>query len=142
MGRSSRRRSSEGQRDDISTSLDPDGLLSEVEDLRTYTPAPTISPAFSVSGVPAQIRDRDLYSIADVYDRTQEFMEYPERLISTPQRAWSSLSSHLGFDVPQRAIRCVRRKIRREVMFSLPRRKRRGGAGARRRRNEWSDVHC
>lgn len=45
------------------------------------------------------------------------------------------------FESPLRVIRCLRRKIRRNVIFALN--KRRKGAGAkRRRRNEYSNVGC
>jgi len=46
----------------------------------------------------------------------------------------------LGFAVPEKVVRCVRRKQRREVIFA----KRRTGAGARSRRSRdmWSNVSC
>lgn len=41
---------------------------------------------------------------------------------------------------PSRIVHCLRRKVRREVMFALD--LRRSGRGGAKRRNEWSDVHC
>lgn len=40
---------------------------------------------------------------------------------------------------PRNVAVCVRRKDRREVLHAL---RRVGRGGGRRRRNEWSDVHC
>lgn len=51
------------------------------------------------------------------------------------------VTSRLGFSVPHDVLVCIRRAMRREVLFAL--KKRKAGAGAkRRRRNAWSDVDC
>lgn len=46
----------------------------------------------------------------------------------------------LGFALPERVMRCVQRKERREVLFA----KRKTGKGARspKRRNYWSAISC
>lgn len=58
------------------------------------------------------------------------------RLVPSRRR----LSSWLHFAIPDRVAICVRRKIRREVLFAnkLTRR----GAGGSKRRNEWSAISC
>jgi len=46
----------------------------------------------------------------------------------------------LGFQLPDKVVRCIRRKSRREVLFALHR----TGKGSRtpKRRNMWSEIHC
>lgn len=46
----------------------------------------------------------------------------------------------LKFPTPKSVIICIRRKIRREVLHAL--RRVGSGGGKKRRRNEWSDIHC
>lgn len=46
----------------------------------------------------------------------------------------------LAFKHPPHVAICVRRKQRREVLFAL--KKTRKGAGAKRKRNFWSDISC
>lgn len=46
----------------------------------------------------------------------------------------------LRFADPQLVAICVRRQVRREVLFAL--RKTRKGSGARRRKNFWSAISC
>lgn len=47
----------------------------------------------------------------------------------------------VGFEQPKGVAICVRRKVRREVLFAKNR-SRKGAAAAHRRRTEWSDVKC
>lgn len=90
------------------------GQLSDFEDNRRWSPF-KFSDAVSVGGNPAPTR----------------------RL---PPSRWSPPPA-IGFDDPRTAIRCVRRKQRREVIFA--KNKRRKGAGARRRRRDFfSNVRC
>lgn len=49
-------------------------------------------------------------------------------------------SLKLGFAVPEKVARCVRRKTRREVMFAT--RQTGKGARSRRKRDYWSNVRC
>jgi len=51
------------------------------------------------------------------------------------------LPHQVSFRVPDKVALCVRRKVRKEVMFAT-KKAGRGGAKARYRRNAWSDVKC
>lgn len=51
------------------------------------------------------------------------------------------LPHQVSFRVPDKVAICVRRKVRKEVMFAT-KKAGRGGAKARHRRNAWSDVKC
>lgn len=121
------------------------------QDLRQFDPEGELSSPSTVVGTVSNIsRPGDIgwevRKLRDQYDRVREFMEYPERLA---RQAKSSLPGYAAirgnferFNAPRHVAECVRRKIRRSVMFSMPARKRRKGAGARRRRDSWSDIHC
>lgn len=111
------------------------------QDLRQWSPE-VITPSDTVGTQSNISRPGDAsYDWRRVVERTREFMEFPERMASvvTPE---VHIRAPEFFRYPERVIECVKRKVRREVMFSLPKRKRRKGAGARRRRDEWSDIHC
>lgn len=56
------------------------------------------------------------------------------------QRARSFSRGVFRFAIPNKVAVCVRRKRRREVLHALKRTRK--GAGARKRRNYWSDVSC
>ncbi|UDN67494.1 hypothetical protein [robinz microvirus RP_32] len=57
------------------------------------------------------------------------------RVVATAQKL-----SALRFADPRFVAVCVRRKIRKEVLFAL--RKTRKGGGARKHKNFWSDISC
>lgn len=64
------------------------------------------------------------------------------RMMESGTTPSSSSSGQRRFNSPRQVLECVKRKTRREVMFTLPKRKRRAGAGAKRRRDPWSNIHC
>lgn len=102
--------------DDIVRLARPVPLI-EVEDLRRFHPTPLFRPSMSIVQAKPSI---------DVK---------PSRLVRT-----APLSARAAFDEPHKVVVCVRRKVRREVLFA----KRKTGRGARspKRRNLWSDVKC
>lgn len=102
-----------------------------VQDLRRFDPTDAI-PQDLVGRVAEVGRP-----VVDLAARTREFMEYPERLA---KQTLKPLQNY--FSKPFEALECARRAIRREVMFALPPDKRRKGAGARRRRDEYSELKC
>lgn len=55
-------------------------------------------------------------------------------------RRIGTLPHQVAFAQPKQVSVCVRRKTRREVLFAKQRTRK--GSGARRTRNEWSDVKC
>lgn len=104
-------------------------VLSVIEDRRTFHPL------------------REARPVATLSRRDQRRLV--ERPINRPVRDKDRPLSYvdpfpalrLGFAVPEKVVRCVRRKQRREVLFAV----RKTGAGSRaryRRRDEWSDVSC
>lgn len=125
-----RGKSSRGQRDDISPSLAellaplqyPQPLVSplipsdnwqEIDDRRTFNPERAYRPALSFSGGQA-----------------------PTNRIPASDKRWSTI----GFNDPDFAVICARRKSRREVIFA--KRRHRRGRGGSRRRNWYSEVKC
>lgn len=98
------------------TEILPKSLFSSVEDNRSWTPTPS---ARYFTGSPARVTER------------------PRRSPYNP----FLMRGDLSFVNPDRVIRCVRRRVRREVIFAHN--QQRKGSGARnRRRNEWSSIHC
>lgn len=138
------------QRDDNSTSLaDIDRLLLEplsplpdldpFEDLprqavltdnRRWSPDPQ---PLDLVGRQAVVGMRGEFNQADNVSRMME-------LGQTPRQSRERYNAR-AFRDPRYAEECVRRKERREVIMSDSR-KRKRGAGARRRRDEFSDIHC
>lgn len=63
------------------------------------------------------------------------------RLKIAPAQKRGKLPSRISFNIPKHVAVCVRRKIRKEVIFASGK----GGKGGRKapyRRNYWSDVRC
>lgn len=50
-------------------------------------------------------------------------------------------SMRLGFMIPEKVVKCIRRKNRREVIFALNKQGK-GSRSFRRRRDEFSDISC
>lgn len=93
--------------------------LRVVEDRRTFHPLGRSRPVRVFSGHPVQ----------------------PLVPAAPRRRPGAALPARIGFPHPGRTVLCVRRAVRREVLFA------KGGAGgrasrARKRRNQWSDVKC
>lgn len=60
------------------------------------------------------------------------------RIVLRKANFGKTLPSRLGFAVPEKVVRCVRRKQRKEVLIA----KRRSGRGSAKRFDFWSDVSC
>lgn len=120
--------------------LDDFSSLQDIQDLRLFSPEAPFQAPRSVSTLPLRVGRPGEFGVRA--DRTREFMEHPSRMARQQNAPLRWAHSAQFVSDPVNAVHCVRRKVRREVMFSLPRRKRSKGAGAKRRRNEWSDVNC
>lgn len=59
---------------------------------------------------------------------------------SSHRKVTGSRFQSIGFDNPEKVVRCARRSSRREVIFA--KRLQRRGRGGSRRRNYWSNVKC
>jgi len=104
----------------------------------------------SVSTVPAQQVEPSLAET--LYDAISDLRRYhPQTLFRAPHAAVRKATRSVigpGFAqvraaLPDRIGICVRRKIRREVLFALNIKSRgRRGGGKRRHRNQYSKVHC
>lgn len=93
-------------------------LFQEIEDRRTFHPEALFRPPMDVAAKPAG------------YRRQQN-----------PNATRRGNTIHnISFDAPQKALVCVRRKTRREVIFA--KKKHRKGAGSGRRRNFLSNIRC
>lgn len=148
-GRGSRGRSwsewTAAKRDDLTTSLGRFGLLSpsyrpgfpslvEVEDGRSWHPDP----------------DRGAVTIGGRWARV---VVHPRPIVARTKPLWAWKGMPIGlqppvglrFESPLKVVTCVRRKVRREVIFALDRQRSRksGGRGGRRYRRTWrSNIGC
>lgn len=109
----------------------PENFYSEVEDNRRWHPEPP-ARGKTVSGGRPRI----------VVKRGPNGRPLKSKIkYLTPSAAASSVTSRLGYAVPRNIISCIRRAMRREIIFALKKQKK--GAGARRRRrNEKSNIDC
>lgn len=112
------------------------GPFIEVEDGRTYNPVDPSFRSLTIGGSIARI------NVAKVVVHKRPVIAYGQ-----PIYAYRGLPRGVQvpvgvkFESPFRVVRCLRRKIRREVIFAL--RKEKKGAGARHRRhNAFSKVGC
>jgi len=122
-----RSRSSKGQRDGLTPSLAT--LLAFPIPIRPWSPPPLINPAQVLHETDR--RSRNPFRTETTGDVTYGRLDNP----IVPRRKGT-----LGFNVPDRVGVCVRRNVRREVIFAT--RKNRAGAGSRRTRNFWSSIKC
>lgn len=109
----------------------PSSFYSEVDDHRTWDPAPQKHAKTVTGGRPRIIAKGNVKRGPN------------GRPLKTFGRAQvvGAVNSRLGFAVPQNIIVCLRRAMRREVLFALKKR-RKGSGSKRRRRNQWSDIDC
>lgn len=91
----------------------PADLFNEIEDRRTFHPERDFRQPMDTTAEPAGYRR---------------------------QKSYSTRQHLVRFDAPEKALVCVRRKTRREVIFA--KRKHRKGAGSRRHRNYLSNIRC
>lgn len=112
----------------------PENFYREVEDNRRWQPDP-VDRARTVNGAPARIGIKPKPKVLRGPGGR------PLRSKFASPSATASVTSRLGFTLPRDIIQCIRRAMRREVIFALNKRKK--GAGAkRRRRNQWSNIDC
>lgn len=107
----------------------PRVILNAVEDRRLYHPSHTYRPLKTVSGT--RVTPLRVGKVSAPVRRERSSAP-------SPFRREPRLPHTIQFDVPKRTIICLRRKRRKEVLFALNQ----TGGGARRRRNQWSDVSC
>lgn len=108
-------------------------LSPALEDLRRWAPTGR-EPVREATGRPARI----VHKVA-----SRRTVERPRGSGFSSVRRMSArkfLPEVPSFAAPGRVMICLKRKIRREVLFAF---KRTGkGARSKKRRNEWSDVRC
>ena len=97
----------------------PPKPLRLLEDRRTFHPDKMTRPAGAVTKKATRLRAGRSSSIS---------------------RPHGPLPHHVGFSIPKQVAICIRRKIRKQVLFA--KNKTRKGSGSRRNRNEWSDIVC
>lgn len=134
---------SRGQRGNNFQPLATGGLLSDIVDDRQFS-FERPRAALSVSGNVMPVGPRGEFKVrGDI----RKLMEFPERIKNVRPRMGNPalhpvrMLSHVAFEVPKRTVVCVRRKVRREVMFAK-RRTGKGSSRSYRHRSQWSDVRC
>lgn len=112
----------------------PENYYRDVEDRRRWTPDP-MDRAKTVTG------NRPRINVKRGPGGRPLRSKYQPNLFFGRAHLVGDVTSRLGFRVPPDVLVCIRRAMRREVLFAL--KKRKAGAGAkRRRRNEWSNIDC
>lgn len=115
----------------------PENFYREVQDNRTWQPD-RVGRAKTVSGSNARIVAKPNVKRGPNGKplRSADRVNY-----GRAHSVFGQVTSRLGFSLPHEVLVCIRRHMRREVLFAL--KKRKAGAGAkRRRRNKWSDIDC
>lgn len=113
------------------------------------SPVPRLAPAPTVwpSGLLQAIEDRRLYHPEGPWAQPKGLFRTASEVVGTPARSPRSVGGqrsglspdYFKFRSPKAVVKCVRRKQRREVLFATGK----GGRGWRKkRRDQWSDVHC
>jgi hypothetical protein len=105
--------------------------LIQYEDRRQWHPEKENRPAASFS----QSRHR-----LQIPTRTRKIQKYTHTKSSRSKSPFSYLSSEIGFRNAKRILICVRRKVRKEVLFA---KKKTGKVGQKRPKfNQYSKVSC
>lgn len=117
--------------------------------LNIPTAKPRLLPAYKIRPLDLRVfEDRRLYA-PNLNKWPRQIVRratLPARIVERsrdPRRVLSKTSVHrlgMEFHAPKRVLICVRRQQRKEVILALN--KSRKGAGARKHRNQWSDVKC
>lgn len=114
--------------------------LQLIEDRRTHHPLGKDRPARSLKAAHHQLKvPKPKPRVIRGPDNKP--MKSAARPKFNPLRPFSSLPATVGFRSPKSVIICLKRKIRKEVIFA----KKLTGKGSRktnRRRNQWSDIRC
>lgn len=102
------------------------------EDRRTFHPEQADRPAIKIGGSPARLESRNRPA-------TKKVTKWQKDVFGDTLR--SQTKGAIAFKLPSRVILCIRRNIRRQIMFALRLRKK--GSGASRRRYNWiSKIGC
>ena len=108
------------------------------------------STVFDVKNQLFLFEDRRSFNPESIYAPARSFSKTRHRLIiprvakaparGRPKQLELFPPAHIGFRAPEKVLICVRRKMRKEVMFATGKA---GKAGQKKpRRNEYSEVHC
>lgn len=116
--------------------------LKLIEDRRTYHPQGPNRPARSLTKANHQLKvaapKKKPTVIRGPGGAPMKSAARPKPF--NPLRPFSSLPATVGFRSPKQVIICLKRKVRKEVIFA----KKLSGKGSRssRRRNNWSSIRC
>lgn len=105
--------------------------LTKIEDRRTYHPQGPQRPARSVQKAHHKLR------AISARRSSPQVVKPPRRL----RKAVQKLSDRIGFEGPRKVLICIRRRMRKEVMFALGK----TGAGAKARTHHqsyYSSIRC
>lgn len=112
--------------------ITPSVDLGLIEDRRLYNPEQPFNPALDSGGRPTRVVHHS--------DPLRSLFQMRAAISAPLKKTKHRLESRLGFQTPSTVMVCVRRKIRREVIFA--KNKRRKGSGAKRHRNYHSNIRC
>lgn len=87
-----------------------------------------------------ELEDRRAYHPERVYRAPRASVRKAAQIVVKRSGRPFRFPDVLGFRQPRRVLLCVRRQMRKEVLFAH--RRVRSGAGGRRRRNYWSGISC
>lgn len=133
-----RGRSDRGQRDDNSLSLET--LLALTTPIQPFSPLPSLAHVPSQRSQFNEIEDGRRFVPGPSRSRLFAGSSAPLK-IGSKRPSQRGPATGVAFASPVHTVRCVRRKERREVIFAL-RKRGKGAAARRRRRNYWSNVSC
>lgn len=144
MGR--RRKNTPTQRDATDIANDSELLREFIQKPKPYRPI-THPPHLTTFKPLTLLEDNRAWQPTPKPHRTAKAVPRNAAALTVPRqivrggKTRSTIPSTVAFQKPSGVAVCVRRKVRREIMFAL-RQTRRGAAARRRRRNTWSDVKC
>lgn len=149
-----RKKSKSSTRDATPTSLGPPPALSNYNHLRNpfnITPRPAIpidldrrlfrpDESTRPPTTHSSLASRVVLKIITVRQKRRQFHAKIDKYTNPFHYPKTYLRTRLGFSVSRRVETCIRRKIRKEVIFA----KRKNGKGGQRkpRRNFWSAIAC
>jgi len=129
------------ERDDSSIASDHLSELLRPPKIQHTAPVAIPSPAKMLKNTLRQIEDRRTFHPQGNKRPARSLNRSQHKLVLADKKTNPRLSNRVQFDAPKRVLICIRRKMRKEVLFA----KAKTGKGARARRHRqsyFSEVKC
>lgn len=145
MGRRRHKNTSDAQRDDSNIATDSEVLRSFIQKPKPYAPlVPSLPKPLTL------LEDRRAWHPENKQNRNPGALQRSNTTLrirgdaGTAKAKTSSgpLPRTVGFEQPKGVAICVRRNVRRQVLFASKNGIRKGAGAKHRRRTQWSDVKC